>query len=57
MDPDLQHCLKLKKEISMSDPKRMAPDPDPTLKGIPDPYQTLQTSWDAIPDLGQYLTF
>ena len=37
----------------MSDPKRLFPVPDPTLKGIPDPDPTLQ----VFPDPGQNQTF
>ena len=41
----------------MSDPKRLFPDPDPTLKGILDPYPTLQVFPDPIRDPGQNITF
>jgi len=41
-------------KTSVSDPKRLFPDPDPTLKGIPDP--TEQLFPDPIPDSDQHLT-
>ena len=40
---------------SVSDPKKLFPDPYPTLKGIPDP--TSHVFPDPIPDPGQNLTF
>jgi len=43
--------------ISVSDPKRLFADTDPTLKGIPDPYPTLQVFPHLIPDPGLNLTF
>jgi len=39
---------------SVSDPKRLFQDPDPTLKRIPDPDPTLP---EPIPDQGQNLPF
>jgi len=44
---------------SVSDPKRLFPDPDPTLKGIPDPEPnpTIQVFPELILDPDQNLTF
>jgi len=42
---------------SVSDPKSLFPDLDPTLKAIPDPEPTSQVFPDPIPDPGQSLTF
>jgi len=44
--------------ISMSDPKRFIPDPDPTLQVIPDPDPdpTSKVIPDPIPDPGQNQT-
>ena len=41
----------------MSDPKRLFPDPDTTLKRISDLDPTLQVFPDLIKDPGQNLTF
>jgi len=41
----------------VSDPKRLFPDPDPTLKGILDPDPTSQVFPVLIPDPDQNLTF